>query len=276
MTYQAIYEEGVSALADAAIAEAKLDARLLLEAVCKTTLSDLHVHPDRELTDDEFSEYHRFLAMRAKRIPLQHILGVQDFMGLTFEVSEDVLIPRQDTEILVEEVLRYLHDGMSILDIGTGSGCILLSLLHYSNDCKGVGTDISPKALDLAVRNAEKLGIPAIFVETDLTQDVKGPFDIVVSNPPYIKSDVIPTLEPEVREYDPKLALDGGPDGLEVYKRLIPEAFNLLKPEGWLFLEIGHDQGKEITSLLAEHGFRGIEIIKDYAGLDRVVKGYKY
>ena len=157
MTYRELFCQGKGALAEAGIAEADLDARLLLEHVCGTNRNDLLVHGDREVTVAQRESYEAFIAKRAQRIPLQHLTGVQDFMGLEFKVNEHVLIPRQDTEILVEEVLKNLHDGMRVLDMCTGSGCILISLMHYSNDCQGVGVDISGEALKVAEENAEKI-----------------------------------------------------------------------------------------------------------------------
>ena len=169
MQYQEIYKQGVSALKKAGIEEASLDARLLLEEVCGTDRTALYVHGEKEPTGRQEEEYLEKIRLRAERIPLQHILGKTEFMGLTFLVNENVLCPRPDTEILVEEVMKYLHDGMRILDIGTGSGCILLSLLHYSNDCQGVGADISESALRTARKNAERLSAEQVcFVESDL------------------------------------------------------------------------------------------------------------
>ena len=174
MKYAELCQFGSAALEKAGIGEAELDARLLLETVCHTSRNDLLVHGDREVTNDEEKKYREWIALRASRIPLQHITGVQEFMGLEFQVNENVLIPRQDTEILVEEVLRELTDGSRILDLCTGSGCILLSLLHYSNDCIGTGSDISEKALAVARENAERLGIRADFLCGDLFEPVEA------------------------------------------------------------------------------------------------------
>ena len=164
MKYAEMFRFGAEALERAGVGEAELDARLLLETVCHTSRNDLLVHGDREIMEEQEQQYREWIALRASRIPLQHITGVQEFMGLEFSVNENVLIPRQDTEILVEEVLRELTDGSRILDLCTGSGCILLSLLHYSNDCVGVGSDISQEALAVARKNADRLGIRADFL----------------------------------------------------------------------------------------------------------------
>ena len=292
MTYSELYERGRALLSLNGIREAELDARLLLEAACHTSIVDLHAHPDRKVTDREQEQYMAALSKRRRRVPLQLILGSQEFMGLNFALTPGVLIPRQDTEIVVEEALRNLHDGMRILDVGCGSGCILLSLLHYSNDCRGVGVDLSEEALTLSMKNAEALGIPskrvehcanpgeedaqALFLHSDLCANVEGPFDMIVSNPPYIPTAQIETLDPEVRDYDPRLALDGGEDGLKLYKRLVPEAYGLLRSGGRIYLEIGYDQGEAVESLLRETGFMEVWIVKDYAGKDRVVQGEKF
>lgn len=303
MTYGELYRRGRDALEAAGVPEAELDARLLLEWVCGTDRSDLLAHGDRERSAGEQEEYERLIAGRKGRIPLQHLTGVQAFMGLEFAVDGHVLVPRQDTEVLVEEALRNLHDGMRILDMCTGSGCILISLLHYSNDCRGVGADISGEALAVARGNAERLlGASACawmrdgtevldgcgaddppcaedrqgrisFIESDLFHGIEGRFDIIVSNPPYIRSGEIPGLMPEVREHEPVLALDGGEDGLDFYRRILEGCRAHLCGGGMLFLEIGYDQGEAVSGLLEEAGFLEVAVVKDYAGLDRVVWG---
>jgi len=273
MEYAALYRMGVCKLQDAGIEEASLDARLLLEAVCGTDRNTLLAHGDREVTEEQCRCYVNYLDRRSRHIPLQHILGYQEFMGLRFKVSPAVLIPRQDTETLVEEAMRFLHDGMHILDMCTGSGCILLSLLKYSNDCVGIGCDLSADALKIAVENAAMLGIEADFVESDLFERISGKFELIVSNPPYIKSGVIPELMEEVRKHDPMMALDGGEDGLFFYRRIVAEAGRYLYPGGMLFLEIGYDQADEVSGLMQEAGYKDITVCKDLAGLDRVVYG---
>ncbi len=281
MTYRELYEYGVEALEEAGVAEAKLNARLLLEYVCRTDRNTLLVHGDsmRSRMEEEF--YKRAIETRRRHVPLQHITGEQEFMGLCFRVNEHTLIPRQDTEILVEEAMRYLGDGMHILDLCTGSGCILLSLLKYSNECEGVGTDISEEALLVARENAGRLGLDASFLCGDLfaplTAYAPGRirdtlFDMILSNPPYIPSGEIAGLMPEVRDYEPLTALDGREDGLYFYRRIIGEAPHYLRRFGLLFLEIGCSQAKAVSAILRENGFGEIEVIKDYAGLDRVIK----
>ena len=273
MNYTEAFLMGMQKLKEAEIGEAQLDARLLLEEVCGTDHNTLLCHGDREVSEAEEEQYRKALEQRAVHVPLQHLLGYQDFMGLRFQVNEHVLIPRQDTEILVEEAMRYLHDGMRILDLCTGSGCILLSLLHYSNDCEGVGVDISQEALQVAAQNAELLGIKADFLKSDLYEKVTGKFDLLVSNPPYIERKVIPTLMEEVREYDPYIALDGGEDGLDFYRRIIGGAQDYLKRGGQILMEIGSGQAQAVSELLREAGFKEIDVCRDFAGLDRVVSG---
>lgn len=273
MNYTEAFLMGMQKLKEAEIGEAQLDARLLLEEVCGTDHNTLLCHGDREVSEAEEEQYRKALEQRAVHVPLQHLLGYQDFMGLRFQVNEYVLIPRQDTEILVEEAMRYLHDGMRILDLCTGSGCILLSLLHYSNDCEGTGVDISKEALQVAALNAELLGIKADFLKSDLYEKVTGKFDLLVSNPPYIERKVIPTLMEEVREYDPYIALDGGEDGLDFYRRIIGGAQDYLKRGGQILMEIGSGQAKAVSELLREAGFKEIDVCRDFASLDRVVSG---
>ena len=276
MTYAETYKQAVKLLEDAKVPEAALDARLLLEFVCDTNRNTMLVHGDREVTDAEAAKYEEVLAVRAKRIPIQQIMGVQEFMGLEFAVNEHVLIPRQDTEILVEEVLKHIHDGMRVLDMCTGSGCILVSLMHYSNDCSGVGADLSKDALTVARSNAEKLLHPdksIEFIQSDLFEQVTGKFEIIVSNPPYIRPDVIETLMPEVRDHEPMMALDGGADGLDFYREIVSGSKEYLAGGGMLFFEIGYDQGEEVKMLMEQAGFAEVNVVQDYAGLDRVVHG---
>lgn len=278
MTYRECYEQGCRTLQAAGIEEAALDARLLLEAVCGTNRNDLLVHGEQPVAPEAEEKYLNWIRQRAEHIPLQQLTGEQDFMGLTFAVNEHVLIPRQDTEILVEEVLKELHDGMRILDMCTGSGCILLSLLHYSNDCEGLGVDLSAEALEVAGRNVLKVLTPekaehAHFLQSDLFEKVEGKFEIIVSNPPYIASAEVDRLMPEVRDHEPRMALDGTEDGLEFYRRIIAEAGQYLVSSGMLFFEIGYDQGQAVSELMREHGYREVQVVQDYAGLDRVVYG---
>lgn len=273
MNYRKLYETGKDRLEKAGIQEAALDARLLLEEVCGTDRNTLLVHGDRAVTEEEETQFRIFIERRSTHEPLQQITGWQEFMGLRFSVTEDVLVPRQDTETLVEEVMRYLRDGMEILDVCTGSGCILLSLLRYSNGCRGVGCDISEKALAVAWQNAKELGISAQFIQSDLFESIEGRFEYIVSNPPYIRKDMIPTLMEEVRDHEPLIALDGGEDGLDFYRKITREATEHLYSGGMLFFEIGYDQGEAVKLLMEEEGYEEVTVSQDLAGLDRVVYG---
>lgn len=278
LTYYEVYREGAARLGEADIEEAELDARLLLEFVCGTDRNTLLVHGERDVSEEEYGRYCGLIERRAAHVPLQHLTGEQDFMGLTFLVNKDVLVPRQDTEVLVEEAMKHLHDGMRILDLCTGSGCILLSLLHYSNDCEGVGVDLSARALSVAGKNYEiqrtqRPDMKARFLEGNLFEGLEDRFDMIVSNPPYIKTDVIDTLMPEVREYEPVMALDGGTDGLAFYRRIAGDAGAYLNGGGMLFFEIGCEQADSVKRIMEQAGFRGIEVVKDFAGLDRIVYG---
>ncbi len=278
LTYDEVYREGAARLGEADIEEAELDARLLLEFVCGTDRNTLLVHGERDVSEEEYGRYCGLIERRAVHVPLQHLTGEQDFMGLTFLVNKDVLVPRQDTEVLAEEAMKHLHDGMRILDLCTGSGCILLSLLHYSNDCEGVGVDLSARALSVAGKNYEiqrtqRPDMKARFLEGNLFEGLEDRFDMIVSNPPYIKTDVIDTLMPEVREYEPVMALDGGTDGLAFYRRIAGDAGAYLNGGGMLFFEIGCEQAADVCKIMEAAGFREVEVVKDFAGLDRVVYG---
>lgn len=278
MTYRELYDYGCDRLIGAGIEnnDARLDARLLLEYICHTDRNTLLVHGDSQRNDIEEQLYKVVIDKRASRIPLQHITGEQEFMGLTFKVNEHTLIPRQDTEILVEECLSRICDGARVLDMCTGSGCILLSLMKYSNECQGVGADISAEALKVARENARNLGIKNVnFIESDLFDKIQGKYDMIVSNPPYIASNVIETLMPEVRDHEPMSALDGMEDGLFFYRRIVESAKDYMSNNAWLLFEIGYDQGESVSELMKKAGFNEVRIVKDYAGLDRVVLGRK-
>lgn len=278
MNYRECFEKGKGALADSGIEEAALDARLLLEHICGTDRNTLLVHGDRTVSPEEEKQYLDAVERRSRRIPLQQITGQQEFMGLPFWVNSNVLIPRQDTEVLVEEVLKHTHDGMQILDMCTGSGCILISILYYSNDCEGLGVDISFPALEVAEENAERLlsgrtGVSARFLQSDLFEAVDGKYDILVSNPPYIRSAVVDTLMPEVKDYEPRIALDGEEDGLVFYRRILSDCKKNLKKGGMLFFEIGYDQAEAVKGMMEQAGFLEVTVKKDFGGLDRVVFG---
>ena len=280
MNYLDSYNEAKEILISAGVKEAGLDARLLLEYVCKTDHSALFVHPERELTEDEEESFKEMLLRRKNREPLAYILGFWEFMGLEFKVNRDVLIPEQDSEFLVEEALRYCEDGFRILDLCTGSGCIALSILNYTNETVAVCTDISDKALEIARENAKELGLyeRCEFIRTDLFPDNScGRADIIVSNPPYIARSVIESLESDVKDYEPRIALDGDEDGLLFYRRIAERAGEFLFSSGYLFLEIGFDQEDAVTDILQREGcYHEIEVVKDFSGNTRVVKACYY
>ena len=281
LTLQALLEEGTEALFKAGVEEASLDAKYLLFEAFQTDMTHFLLDRNRTLPETDSAvkaaeEYRAMIRRRAERIPLQQITGSREFMGLEFYVNEHVLIPRQDTETLVERVLRdYKGKNPEILDMCSGSGCIAVSLALLGGFDRVTGADISPEALKVAEKNAEHLmGVKKItLVESDLfgsfPKDRK--FDIIVSNPPYIPTKVIEELQPEVRDHEPMLALDGKEDGLYFYRRLALESGNFLKPGGAVYFEIGYDQGEAVSCLLRETGFKEIQVIQDAAGLDRVV-----
>ena len=275
MKYSELLQAGLKQLQDGNIVDAEIDSRLLLEYVCGIDRGFLLAHGNESPAAEKENEYFELLKKRACHVPLQHITGEQDFMGLRFQVNDKVLVPRQDTECLVEEVMRYLHDGMDILDLCTGSGCILLSLLHYSNDCRGTGVDISAEALKVAKENCHELNLKAEFITGNLLDEVNGQYDIIVSNPPYIESDVIETLETEVKDHEPMLALDGHEDGLFFYRAICSQVMDYLQGGGMLFFEIGYNQAKAVSELMEKAGLTDIVVVKDLCGLDRVVYGRK-
>ena len=278
VTIAEIYRSTKDRLSAGGISEPDTEAGLLLEIYLNVSKSDLLLNGDREPDVKALEDFEKAVSERLTRRPLWYIVGKAPFMGLEFNVDERVLIPRADTEILVEEALRVLNDGSRILDMCTGSGCILLSLLKYSNDCKGLGVDLSEGALEVAKSNAALiLGEEADvrFIQSDLFEDVEGQFEMIVSNPPYIASDVCDTLMREVKDFEPRMALDGDKSGLVFYEKIIPEAKKRLTIGGNLLLEIGYDQGDAVRNLLEKEGFIEIQIIKDYAHLDRVASAVK-
>lgn len=273
MTYREAICFGEEKLNSANIEDAKNDAWLLLTFVCKIDRTFYYVHMDEEMPVEQQEEYESVLSKRAERVPLQYITGEQEFMGMTFFVNEAVLIPRQDTETLVEEALKIARPGMKIMDMCTGSGCILLSILKNVLDVEGFGYDISKQAINVAKENAKRNNIVATFEKSDLFENVTETFDMIVSNPPYIPTDVIGGLMPEVAVYEPIQALDGMEDGLHFYRRIVEDCKDYLNPNGTILFEIGHDQGKAVSKLLTDAGFIGVRVVKDLAGNDRVVIG---
>ncbi len=273
-TYKEAFIRGKDRLSKAGVLEASYDAGILLEFAFGIEKSYYFLHENDRIVDKDCEErYDSLIEKRALRIPLQQITGQAWFMGFPFYVNEHVLTPRYDTEILVEETAKLLRSGMRILDMCTGSGCILLSLLALYKDrqLSGVGVDISGEALQVAQRNAGALQVEAVFLQSDLFSRVTETFDIIVSNPPYIPTKQIETLMPEVRDHEPWLALDGKEDGLYFYVKLARQARGYLHAGGWLCLEIGYDQKEAVSHILREAGYENIRTGKDLAGLDRIV-----
>lgn len=277
LTLQELYYKGQEILKESGIEEYQIDAWTLLEYVTGITRAAYYGEPDREMEPGQAETYLECIMRRGERIPLQHITGEQEFMGYPFLVNQDVLIPRQDTEILVEEAAKRTEPGMAILDMCTGSGCILLSLLKMKMEKGGVfgitgtGADISEEALAVARENGARLHVEAQFIKSDLFENVAGTYDMLVSNPPYIRTGEILGLQEEVRLHDPYIALDGKEDGLYFYRKIIKEGASYIKEGGWILFEIGYDQSEAVAGLLREAGYGSISVKKDLAGLDRVV-----
>ena len=273
MTFREALEKGELILSQAEIVDARNDAWLLLAMICKINRTYYYVHMDEELTIEQTSEYENVLKKRAEHIPLQYITGEQEFMGLPFKVSPAVLIPRQDTETLVEEALKVIKPNMKVLDMCTGSGCILISILKNVVGVEGHGFDISKQALIVAKENAKLNDVVASFERSDLFEMVTDTYDVIVSNPPYIPTAVIDGLQPEVAQFEPFQALDGKEDGLFFYRKIVKECRKYLKENGKVLFEIGHDQGQAVSEMLTYAGFSDVKVVKDLAGNDRVVIG---
>lgn len=273
MTYGEACLKGRKMLEDQGIEGAAADAWYLMEDICGIRRSFYYLHQRESMPEEMRQAYFQAVDRRCLHIPLQYITGRQEFMGLTFTVTPDVLIPRQDTEVLVEEVLKYLKPGMEALDLCTGSGCIGVSLKHYVPGAEIWASDISQKALKVAKKNALGNQAEVHFVHSDMFEHIHQKFDIIVSNPPYIPSARIPELMPEVRDHEPVTALDGSGDGLHFYHKITESSSLYLKEKGMLFYEIGYDQGRAVSEILRENGFENVTVIRDLAGLDRVVAG---
>lgn len=287
-TLESLLKKGTTILKDNGLEEAGLDAWLLLEYKTGKNRAYYFAHGDEPVSDETAAEYLDLIGRRAGHIPVQQLTHQAFFMSYEFYVNENVLIPRQDTETLVEEGLKCLDDveKPEILDMCTGSGCILISLLLERQDAHGAGVDVSPEALEVAKENASLLNVEnrADLVESDLFSapyfcekggKEGGKYDILISNPPYIATEEIETLMEEVRLHDPRKALDGMEDGLYFYRKITEEAGEYLKPGGWLLYEIGCTQGEAVSEMLRNAGFEKVQVVKDLPGLDRVVMGQK-
>lgn len=263
-------------LARSGFETAALDARILLLTAVGISATELVTRPDIPLTPDQAETLAAFARRRLAHEPVARIVGTREFWGLPFRLSPETLVPRPDTETLVETVLDLIPDRQAplrIVDFGTGSGCILVALLHELPNAKGLGIDLSFGALVTARANAidNRVGGRCRFALSRWADAVSGSFDLIVSNPPYIASGVIPTLDEEVREHDPTLALDGGPDGLEPYRIILSEAGRLLAPGGLLAVEIGYDQAEDLVSLARTYGLEILRVAHDLSGNPRCV-----
>ena len=275
MKYRELLNKGVAMLRQEGIADADTDGWYLLEYASGMSRNDYFLHIEKEASGELAEAYGKLLEKRCTRIPLQYLTGEQEFMGLTFSVNPHVLVPRQDTETLVEQAEKQLSPGKRVLDLCTGSGCILISLLARVPGVSGLGTDISEEALATAESNADRLGVAdrAQWARGDLFAPVEGRFDVIVSNPPYIPREDIDGLMPEVADFEPRGALDGGDDGLDFYRRITSEASEYLEAGGRLFLVVGCDQARDVTALMEKAGFVHVATVRDLSGLDRVVCG---
>ena len=272
-TIRELFLEGKRLLESNDIPDADLDARYLLEYCLGVTSVQFYMRQNEQVEPKIKQNYINMINKRCTHYPLQYIIGTQDFMGFEFKVNENVLIPRQDTEILVENVLKNNLSGKSVLDMCTGSGCIAISIKKLAKDSKVCGVDISNEALDVAKGNAAINEVDVDFIHSDLFNNVSGRFDFIVSNPPYIRQSEIMGLMEEVKNFEPVIALDGFEDGLFFYRRITECATRYINHGGMLYYEIGYDQGEDVTHILKENGFHSINVIKDLAGLDRVVYG---
>ncbi len=274
MTVREALRKAADRLAQAGVPDARLDAEYLLAELLHTDRLHLIADGGAPLGDDQLNAYEQWLARRERREPLQYILGTQPFMGCMLAVSPAALIPRADTECLCEAALTVLKPGMRVLDLCTGTGALAIALKKHCSRAEVCASDLSEEALALAGKNAARNGADVRFFSGDLFTPLRGEhFDLIVSNPPYIPRGELPDLQAEVR-FEPDMALDGGEDGLDFYRRIAAEALEHLNRNGWLMLEIGSTQGQDVSRLLQEHGFSEMRILPDLAGLDRVVCAY--
>ena len=270
---ETLLKEGTKVLEQHKIQEARLDAWLLLEHVTGMNRAFYFAHSADGMDEEKADRYRELIRKRAGHVPLQHITHQAYFMGFEFYVNQNVLVPRQDTETLVEEALKVVKPGMKVLDLCTGSGCIIVSIVHNVPEVEGTATDISKQALLVAKENAKLNQVSVTFERSDLFDNVTGTYDVIVSNPPYIRTGEVVKLMPEVQEFEPMEALDGKEDGLYFYRKIIKECKAYLKPGGHILFEIGYDQGEAVSGLLKEAGFKNVTVIKDLAHNDRVVTG---
>ncbi len=269
-----IINESIKQLDNEQIADAAIDVWILMEHMFGIDRAKFYMKPDITIDEKQAERFRENIKKRAGHIPLQHITKQQEFMGYTFFVNENVLIPRQDTELLVEEVSKYLFQSkrpLKILDMCTGSGCIAISLKKLYKNSEITAVDISEKALEVAKHNCKIIDADIELIQSDLFENVNDKFDVIVSNPPYIKTKDIEELMPEVREHEPTNALDGDDDGLRFYQIISKEALKYLRSGGKIFYEIGYDQGQSVPDILQSNGYRDIHVFKDLSGNSRVV-----
>ncbi|HZK56810.1 MAG TPA: peptide chain release factor N(5)-glutamine methyltransferase [Clostridia bacterium] len=285
VTIAQLLKEGTRELIRANVPAARLDAEVLLYNLLEVERVYLYMYREKQVPGEVQEKFWYGIKKRAKHMPIQYIVNSQEFMGLDFWVEEGILIPRADTEILVEKVLdiyknNYHPEMVKIMDIGTGSGAIAVSLAKYIDNCTVVAIDIHPNALKIADKNADfhKVKDKIMFYSGDLfdpidEQNEYGTYDFIISNPPYIPKFIIETLDSNVKDYEPRMALDGGDDGLDFYRKIAKEAKKYLKKDSWLLFEIGYDQKKDVSKILNINGFKNVDVFKDLAGLDRVIVG---
>lgn len=285
MEINALLREGVRRMGNREYLNPTLDSVLLLSYLLNVDKIYIYTHGGEEVSPEIVDKFFSFVEKRREGYPMNYILKEKEFMGLRFYVEEGVLIPRPDTEILVEYILNIIEEKfgdapLNIVDIGAGSGCISLSLAWYIKNAFVYSIDIDDKALQVTSKNIERLGLSSKvkLLKGDLFEGIKslqleGKIDIIVSNPPYIPPKVIETLQPEVKDYEPRRALDGGEDGLDFYRRIIPDSKIYLKNNGIVAFEIGFDQGEDVKNIFLREGFNKVDILKDLQGLDRVVVG---
>ena len=278
LTYRQMCHNGAAILADAGITDAEYDSFALLEYITGMDRTAKIVNRSKSVPGEKAERYDAVIDRRSSHIPLQHITGQAWFYGRGFNVNSDVLVPRQDTEVLVSEALKVINAKDSVLDMCTGSGCIIITLALEKNLGRALGADISEAALKVASGNREKLGADDVtFVKSNIFSDINVNddelFDVIVSNPPYIATGEIETLTEEVRIHDPYIALDGLEDGLHFYREITQQSMNYIKSGGWLLYEIGCTQAHDVSDIMSEYGYSNIKVIKDLAGLDRVVMG---
>lgn len=274
MTLKELYDAGIDVLDENGIESPETDAFYLLEHVTGIGKSGYLLRKNEQISPQTESAYMELIETRARHVPYQYITGEAPFMGYMFKVTSDVLIPRFDTEVLCEKAAELIGEGSRVLDMCTGSGCIAIALKLMCPETAFTACDISDKALDIARENARTYGADIEFVQGDLFEKLdRRKFDIIVSNPPYVMNGEYETLSPEVKAHEPRLALTAGDEGMDIYRRLIPEAAEHLDKGGHLLTEIGCSQAESVKTLMEKSGFENIKVIKDLAGLDRVVMG---